>query len=97
MTHRIEALRIEVRGVVQGVGFRPTVYRLALESGVAGWVLNDRKGIAVHAEGEPTGLGAFVAALRDYPPPAPTRRLRGGARTARGPRRFHDPLQPARR
>ena len=69
MTHRIEALRIEVRGVVQGVGFRPTVYRLALESGVAGWVLNDRKGIAVHAEGEPTRLGAFVAALRDYPPP----------------------------
>ena len=68
MADQREAVRIAVRGVVQGVGFRPTVYRLALECGVAGWVLNDRNGLAVHAEGEPDRLEAFVAALRGHPP-----------------------------
>lgn len=68
MADQPEAFRIAVRGVVQGVGFRPTVYRLALECGVAGWVLNDGNGLAVHAEGEPRCLQAFIAALQDRPP-----------------------------
>lgn len=69
MSHHREAVRIEVRGVVQGVGFRPTVYRLAREYEVTGWVHNDSQGLTVHAEADAGRLHAFVAALRDHPPP----------------------------
>ena len=45
----IEALDIQVRGIVQGVGFRPFVYRLARRYLVSGWVLNSREGVFIHA------------------------------------------------
>ena len=45
----IDALDIRVRGIVQGVGFRPFVYRLAKRYLVSGWVLNDRDGVFIHA------------------------------------------------
>ncbi|MBI4657181.1 MAG: acylphosphatase [Elusimicrobia bacterium] len=41
--------RITIRGVVQGVGFRPTVYRLALENRISGWVRNDSNGVVIEA------------------------------------------------
>ena len=64
------ALSIRVRGVVQGVGFRPFVYRLAHEMGIAGHVLNDEDGVAIHAEGPEANLRTFVGALRTQAPPA---------------------------
>jgi hydrogenase maturation protein HypF len=65
-----EAVEIEIDGVVQGVGFRPYVYRLAREHGVTGWVLNGDHGVQVHAEGTPETLERFVAAIGREPPPA---------------------------
>ncbi len=59
-----------VRGVVQGVGYRPFVYRVALELGVRGWVLNDTGGVTVHAEGEGEVLRALAVALRERAPGA---------------------------
>jgi hydrogenase maturation protein HypF len=61
--------RIRIRGVVQGVGFRPTVYRVAREHGVRGDVRNDGDGVLIHAWAEPPALEAFVAALARACPP----------------------------
>lgn len=58
-----EARRIEVRGVVQGVGFRPFVWRLARRHGVSGRVRNAGGAVQIHAEGAPRDLDAFAAAL----------------------------------
>ena len=62
--------RIEIRGVVQGVGFRPWVYRLATEGGVAGRVRNDAAGVTIDAFGSETALDDFVGRLENGPPPA---------------------------
>jgi hydrogenase maturation protein HypF len=64
------ALSIRVRGVVQGVGFRPFVYRLAHEHGIAGWVLNGEEGVAIHAEGPEKALWRFAEEIRLQAPPA---------------------------
>jgi hydrogenase maturation protein HypF len=61
--------RLRVRGVVQGVGFRPYVHRLATRCGLAGFVLNDGEGVVVEVEGEEPALDAFVAALAAEAPP----------------------------
>ncbi|MBM3216371.1 carbamoyltransferase HypF, partial [Candidatus Poribacteria bacterium] len=61
---------IRIEGIVQGVGFRPFVYRLAARFGVSGWVRNDTQGVTVHAVGSPTALDAFEGALRTDAPPA---------------------------
>jgi hydrogenase maturation protein HypF len=55
---------------VQGVGFRPFVYRAAGRCGVRGWVLNGEDGVRIHAEAAPADLDRFVALLREEPPPA---------------------------
>jgi hydrogenase maturation protein HypF len=59
-----------ITGVVQGVGFRPFVYRLAVERELRGWVLNADEGVEVHVEGAPEVLDDFARALRERPPPA---------------------------
>jgi hydrogenase maturation protein HypF len=64
------ALFIRIRGVVQGVGFRPFVYRLAHEHGIAGWVLNGEEGVVIHAEGPEKSLWRFAEELRLQAPPA---------------------------
>src|SRR5689334_556702 len=64
------ACSIRVRGVVQGVGFRPFVYRLARANTLNGWVLNEEEGVEIHLEGTPNGLEAFVRDLKSQPPPA---------------------------
>ena len=66
----IEALDIRVRGIVQGVGFRPFVYRLAKRYLVSGWVLNDLDGVFIHAEAETPLLDEFVTELHMNPPVA---------------------------
>ncbi len=62
--------RIEVRGTVQGVGFRPWVYRLAREEGIGGRVWNDPRGVTIEAFGTASQLDLFVRRLRAEPPPA---------------------------
>ena len=58
-----------VRGVVQGVGFRPFVYRLALEEGLGGFIGNDTDGVTVEVEGPEGGVNAFLERLRTEAPP----------------------------
>jgi len=70
---------------VQGVGYRPFVYRLAHELGVSGWVLNDERGVLVEAEGTPEAVDALVARLRsDAPPLADVRGVTSEAVAATG-------------
>lgn len=66
----VVAKRIRVRGVVQGVGFRPFVFRLAQRLKLRGWVRNDGHGVDIHVEGEQQAFDAFVAALASQAPAA---------------------------
>lgn len=66
----MEALKIKVSGIVQGVGFRPFVYRLAFEQHITGWVLNSTEGVLIHAEGEPDDLDRFVIRISEEAPQA---------------------------
>lgn len=62
-------VRIRVTGTVQGVGFRPFVYREALDLGLAGYVLNDERGVLVEAQGAPEVIGELVRRIETEPPP----------------------------
>lgn len=62
-------LRVRVRGVVQGVGFRPFVYTTAAALGLTGSVRNDSAGALVVVEGETADVETFLIRLRDHPPP----------------------------
>ena len=64
-----ERLRVEIGGVVQGVGFRPFVYRLAREMGLGGWVNNSGRGVTVEGEGAEEALGEFLFRLEEEKPP----------------------------
>ena len=66
----VEGRRILVRGTVQGVGFRPWVYRLAVEAGLSGHVRNDPRGVTIEVFGAPADLEAFERRLRHEAPPA---------------------------
>ncbi len=61
--------RLLVRGVVQGVGFRPFVYTTAAELALSGSVSNDSSGVVIEIEGAPPGLDEFAERLRLRPPP----------------------------
>jgi hydrogenase maturation protein HypF len=66
-----ERQRVAVSGAVQGVGFRPHVYRLARELGVTGWVANHPAGAVLEAEGSPAAVAALLDRLaREVPPGA---------------------------
>ena len=60
--------RIRVSGIVQGVGFRPEVFRLATERGLHGTVRNDARGVCILLAGAPTQIDDFVRALLRDPP-----------------------------
>ena len=65
-----------MEGVVQGVGFRPYVHRLAAELGLAGFVLNDERGVLVEVEGPAAAVEAFLERLpREAPPLASVERV----------------------
>ena len=66
----IEALDIEVHGVVQGVGFRPFVYNAAISRGIRGWVLNGTAGVFIHAEGESESIDSLIMEINDHAPAA---------------------------
>ena len=65
----LQRRRLAVTGVVQGVGFRPFVHRLAERSGLAGFVLNDSGGVVIEVEGDAEALDSFAAALSAEAPP----------------------------
>jgi len=62
-------LRLLVRGVVQGVGFRPHVYRIAVADGLTGRVVNTTAGVVIEVQGPPATAGAFPARLRSHARP----------------------------
>ncbi|MCJ7551767.1 MAG: acylphosphatase, partial [Anaerolineae bacterium] len=68
-TQKRIARRISITGVVQGVGFRPFVYNLAREKGLAGWVLNHSGGVDIEAEGPEAAVEAFIIDLEAKAPP----------------------------
>ncbi|MDQ3644562.1 MAG: carbamoyltransferase HypF [Actinomycetota bacterium] len=65
-------VRVRVTGTVQGVGFRPFVYRLAGDLGLAGYVLNDDRGVLLEAEGTSAAVDSFLARLPADAPPLAT-------------------------
>jgi hydrogenase maturation protein HypF len=82
-TDAVERRAFRVRGAVQGVGFRPFVYRLAHDLGLAGWVFNDAQGVSIEAQGLPHLLALFEQRLKtDAPPLARVEHLEATARPA---------------
>jgi hydrogenase maturation protein HypF len=65
----VQRLHIVIRGAVQGVGFRPFVYRLATEMDLTGWVVNSAQGVFIEVEGDRTSLEAFLLRLDKEKPP----------------------------
>jgi hydrogenase maturation protein HypF len=65
----MDAKRLAVSGVVQGVGFRPFVYGLALRHGLRGWVCNTSGGVEIAIEGEAESLETFIRSLTSEAPP----------------------------
>jgi len=62
-------LQIKVEGVVQGIGFRPYVYRTACALGLAGWIMNGLDGVVIEAEGTTDATDTFLERLRTAGPP----------------------------
>ncbi len=60
--------KIVVKGIVQGVGFRPFVYRLAVNEDLKGFVMNSSQGVEIEVEGQPEALDRFLKRLRLNPP-----------------------------
>ncbi len=65
----LSALHIEVKGVVQGVGFRPFVYGLATRLQLKGWVNNTSSGVIIEVEGQPAAVSRFLENLLNEAPP----------------------------
>ncbi len=65
-----EAVEIHIKGLVQGVGFRPFVYRFAKKFEITGWVENSNNGVKICAEGKSTNLVLFSEALHNQSPAA---------------------------
>ncbi|HAM41361.1 MAG TPA: carbamoyltransferase HypF [Candidatus Omnitrophica bacterium] len=62
-------VRVVIHGTVQGVGFRPFIYRLATRHRLAGWVSNSSHGVVIEAEGAPDAVEQFLADLQQDKPP----------------------------
>jgi hydrogenase maturation protein HypF len=78
----VERRAIRIRGAVQGVGFRPFVFRLARDLGLAGWVFNDADGVSIEVEGPTRTLASFERRLKaDAPPLARIEHIQATART----------------
>ena len=69
LTRTTQRLRVEVRGTVQGVGFRPFVYQLAKRGGLKGWVRNTSSSVDIEVEGEEAALELFLDRLKSQAPP----------------------------
>ncbi len=81
----IRRTQARVQGTVQGVGFRPYVYRLAREHGLSGFVFNDSRGVLLEVEGEAAAVETFLMRLaHDAPPLAVVERVVAEEREPRG-------------
>lgn len=69
MTAGIERRQVHVNGIVQGVGFRPFVFRLAQHHGLAGFVANTASGVDIEVQGSPAALDSFLRDLKQKAPP----------------------------
>lgn len=69
MAGELTAYQIRITGIVQGVGFRPFVYRLAQQYHLKGWVLNSSAGVVIEAEGDRDELQEFAHIMVESPPP----------------------------
>ncbi len=69
MDESVMRLRLTVRGAVQGVGFRPFIYRLAKDLGLTGWVSNSSQGVFVEAEGSQPQMQALLLRIEKEKPP----------------------------
>jgi hydrogenase maturation protein HypF len=92
---------IRIQGIVQGVGFRPFVYNLAVRLGLAGFVQNQTGSVRIEVEGETAALDRFVAEVSERPPPlAYIERFSWQPLPPRGEQQFHivssesDPASP---
>ena len=65
---KLEGVRIHVSGIVQGVGFRPFVYSLAVRMGCSGWVRNTSAGVDIELDGPRPELEKFILALSSEAP-----------------------------
>ncbi|MDO9390152.1 MAG: acylphosphatase, partial [bacterium] len=65
----MNAIKININGIVQGVGFRPFIYRLAKKHGLAGWVLNSSQGVEIHVQGRAEGIDLFLSQVKSELPP----------------------------
>lgn len=66
---KIQRRKISISGIVQGVGFRPFIFNLALKNNLSGFVLNNRLGVEVEAEGEVKSLDSFILSIKNTSPP----------------------------
>ncbi|MBS3806999.1 MAG: carbamoyltransferase HypF [Bacteroidales bacterium] len=64
------AYKIHIQGLVQGVGFRPFIYRLATQNRLKGWVVNRNDGVIVKVHGEAETVEQFISQIRAYAPEA---------------------------
>lgn len=64
-----QRIRITIEGVVQGVGFRPFIYRQAVASGVTGWVLNNSQGVLIEGQGSAQQVSYFLYQIQQNLPP----------------------------
>jgi len=62
--------QIKINGIVQGVGFRPFIYKLALEQNLTGFVLNSTSGVLIEAVGNISSLNGFIERIKTELPPA---------------------------
>ncbi len=66
----VETLQVIVSGLIQGVGFRPFVYRIALRHGLSGWVQNTNENVRIRVSGKPADISDFLVALEKEAPSA---------------------------
>jgi len=68
MDKNILRIRIQIKGKVQGVGFRPTVYRYAIRNKLTGWVSNTSSGVTIETQGTKARIDSFIKSFKKFPP-----------------------------
>ena len=64
-----QGLKIQIKGIVQGVGFRPFIFNLAEQYNLTGWVRNTSNSVQIEVNGPPEALQTFVSSIKAFTPP----------------------------